>query len=86
MNQESTLQERVNRYLCGHTARSNAFVAKIVAAETAHADAEMAEMSEKSIMAEDAELNEYLLSRAEQELRAAQDKLNTLKQKIADVK
>lgn len=72
--QEFTLQERVNQYLSKYSVRSNAFVAAAETAEAAHAAREAGE----------AELNEYLVKRAEQELRAAQDKLDTLLRKIEE--
>ena len=81
----STLRERVNQYLCGHALRGNAFVAEVDAAEADHANAAITEMNGVSAaMGEDAELREYQISRAKQELRSAKEKLDSLKQKIAE--
>lgn len=70
--QKTSLQERVGDYLSDMTLRRNNFVASAEAAEAAHLAAE----------AEEAEMDEYLLRRAEQELEAAQKKVDALKQKI----
>lgn len=70
-DQEMSLQERVNLFLSKSTVRKNAFVAAAEAAEAAQ-------------VAEDSEMNEYLVRRAEQEVQAAQDKLDALKRQIEE--
>ena len=60
-------------------------MAELDAAEADHANAAITEMNGVSAaMVEDAELREYQISRAKQELRSAKEKLDSLKQKIAE--
>lgn len=63
------MHERVNLYLSKYTLRTNTFV---LAAEAAQAAADT----------EEAAMNEYLLRRAEQELRAAQEKVDKLRRNL----
>jgi hypothetical protein len=67
-----SLQERVGNYLSDKALRKNSFVASTEAAEAAQAAAEV----------EEAQMDEYLLRRAEQELETAQNKVNAIKRKI----
>ena len=69
---QTTLRHRVSHYLTGSTRKGNAFVAKSKAAE-----------AEESKLIE-AEMTEYRLQRAIQELRTAQEKVDNLKKQLEE--
>jgi hypothetical protein len=69
---QSTLRQRVSHYLTGTTRKDNAFVAKSKAAE-----AEASKLIE-------AEMTEYRLQRAIQELRTAQKKVDNLRKQLEE--
>ena len=69
---QPTLHDRVSDYLSNSTGEDNTFVAAAEATEV-----ETARVVE-------AEMNEYLLERAIQELRAAQDKVDKLRKEIEE--
>ena len=67
---QTTLRQRVSHYLTGNTRKDNAFVAK----------SEAAEAQESKII--EAEMTEYRLQRAIQELRTAQKKVDNLRKQL----
>jgi hypothetical protein len=76
---KASTEQRVSDYLSRHKLDSNAFIAKILESE---AKADTQELAKGEV--EEGDIDEYLLKRAEAELRKAQARVDTIKKDMAD--
>lgn len=76
---KASTEQRVVDYLSKHKSDKNTFIKKILDSET-EADTQDLENGE----VEEGDIDEYLLKRAEAELRRAQARVDALKKEMAD--